>query len=166
MTYLAIVDWDADNRVEKYQDYLTEAEAAAHVGRVAGSFPDAFTALDPGGSFRNWLVDPVAKTVVIDPSPQVISELKRTMADAFITEGVTRITAEVPEWDSFERIALLASVWNMLGAPNSAQALARDIYLYVKTTVLPKLAPLDLAGLQAIDPTAADPFGDGAAWPS
>ena len=92
--------------------------------------------------------------------------LRKHLRRRFLEEGVTRIAAQVPEWDSFERVALLASVWNMLGPPNAAQALAKDIYLYVRDTALAKLDPLTLTELQAIDPSAADPFGDGSFWPT
>ncbi len=100
-------------------------------------------------------------------SATLLDNTRMGLRDEFIVEGVVRIIAQVPEWDSFARIALLASVWNMLGTPNSAQSLARDIYLYVKNTALPKLATVTTqAGLNAIDPTVADPFGDGTLWPT
>ncbi len=77
----------------------------------------------------------------------------------FLTEGVRRIGLQVSEWNSFERVALLASVWNMFGAaPNAQQAAARDIFLYLRDTVLPKLGGLTLAELQQIDAAAAQPF--------
>ena len=95
-----------------------------------------------------------------------LSGLRAQRRHEIITEGVLRIAVQVPEWDSLERVALLASIWNMLGAPNVAQALARDLYHYVKNTALPKLGPMTLAELQAVDPSAADPFGDGTPWPT
>ena len=96
-----------------------------------------------------------------------VTSLRANLRQAFIDEGILRIAAQVPEWDSFERVALLASVWNMFGGPpNAAQALARDIYLYVRDIALPRLGPLTLAQLQAADPTAADPFGGGTLWPT
>jgi hypothetical protein len=69
MQYLAIVAWDAEGRVAKYQDYATAAEAAAHVARAAQAFPLAFAAQDPGGGFRDWRVVDGALTLdpVIDP---------------------------------------------------------------------------------------------------
>lgn len=68
MTYLAIVAWTTANRVAKFQDYDTGAEATAHVDRVKGDFPDAFVSQHPGsGGVRDWLVDPVAKTLSVDP---------------------------------------------------------------------------------------------------
>lgn len=69
MTYLAVVAWDTDFRIAKYQDYLTEAEAVQHVARVLANFPDAFVAEDPGGGFRNWLIDPVAKSLSVVANP-------------------------------------------------------------------------------------------------
>ncbi|MBI4005759.1 MAG: hypothetical protein HY356_03730 [Gammaproteobacteria bacterium] len=72
--YIAIVDYDQDNRVTKYQDYKTQAEADAHVTRVLGKYPKAFTALDPGGGFSSWLVDPIAKTVSNTPHVETQEE--------------------------------------------------------------------------------------------
>lgn len=72
--YIAIVDYDLDNRVTKYQDYETQAEADDHVARVLGKFPKAFTAPDPGGGFSSWLVDPIAKTVSNSPHVETQEE--------------------------------------------------------------------------------------------
>ena len=71
MTFLAIVAWTGANRIAKYQDYPTDAEAIAHVARVLGNFPDAFVAPDPGGSFSDWLIDPVTKTLTVVPLPPI-----------------------------------------------------------------------------------------------
>ncbi len=102
------------------------------------------------------------------PPPAPLSDLKRDKKAEFKREGVARISAVIPEWDDFDRIALLASVWNMFGNPaNAAQTLAKDIYLYVKGTALPKLAALTTqTELDAVDPAAVDPFGDGSLWPT
>jgi len=72
--YIAIVDYDQDNRVTKYQDYKTQAEADAHVARVLGRYPKAFTAPDPGGGFSAWLVDPAAKTISNSPRVETQKE--------------------------------------------------------------------------------------------
>ena len=98
-----------------------------------------------------------------------LAAAKENKRHGFKAEGVKRIAAQVPEWNSFERVALLASVWNMLdsASANAAQDQAKDIYLYVKNTALPKLAAVTTqSALDAIDPTVADPFGDGTPWPA
>ena len=69
MPYLAIVKVSGSGRVEKYQEYSTQAEATAHVRRVLVNFPLAYSTLHPGGSFGDWLCDPVEKTAVVDPLP-------------------------------------------------------------------------------------------------
>ncbi len=98
---------------------------------------------------------------------QTLSSLRKRRRQEFISEGITRITTSVPEWDTFERVALIASIFNMFGnPPNAAQNLAKDIYLFVKNTALPKLTLLTLVQLQAVSPTAADPFDDGTLWPT
>ncbi len=133
-----------------------------YVERDAGVIVGRYAVAQPGR----------AEEFLSDSDPEILAlELataKDEKRDAFIAEGVTRITASVPEWNDFERIALLASVWNMLdgASATAAQDLAKDIYLYVKITALPKLAPLTLTQLQLVDPSAADPFGDGTPWPT
>ncbi len=169
MVTLAIVSWGADDRVTKYQDYQTEVEAAAHVTRVKDSFPNAFVTPHPGGGFRDWLVDPVAKTVSVVPPPLVLAELKSAKRADFIAEGVTRIAAQVPDWDSLDTIKTVAGLWTSHLAANAtvAQTVAKDIYLYARDTVPAKLAAVTTqAELDAIDPTAADAFGDGTPWPT
>ncbi len=114
-----------------------------------------------------------AEEFLSDSDPEILTLVlvtaKANKKNDFKVEGVKRIAAQVPEWDSFGRVAFLASVWNMLdgAAATAAQALAKDIYLYVKNTALPKVTAVTTqAALDAIDPTAADPFGDGTPWPT
>ncbi len=86
----------------------------------------------------------------------------------FIAEGLARIAAQVPAWNSFEVVELLLSIANMLNTANMtpAQSLANDVRLYVRDTALPKVAALAAAELGSVDPTAVDPFGDGTPWPT
>ena len=101
--------------------------------------------------------------------PQALSAHKMAKRGEFFAEGVTRIAAQVPDWDSLESIKTVAGIWVSHLATNAtvAQTTAKDIYLYVKNTVPPKLAAVTTqAALDAIDPTAADPFGDGSLWPT
>ena len=87
---------------------------------------------------------------------------------AFVDEGVTRIAAQVPDWNTIEAIKTAAGMWPAISSgATTAMLLAKDIYLYVRDTVPPKLAAVTTeAELDAIDPTAADPFGDGTPWPT
>ena len=102
-------------------------------------------------------------------NPAALPKMKQIKGAEFIAEGVTRIAAQVPDWDSLETIKTVAGLWASHLATNAtaSQLKAKDIYLYVRDTVPPKLAAVATqAELDAIDPTAADPFGDGTAWPS
>jgi len=72
--YIAIVDYNQYNRVTKYQDYETQADADAHVARMLSDFPKAFTTLDPGGGFASWLVDPDTKTISNSPHVETQAE--------------------------------------------------------------------------------------------
>ncbi len=69
MFFVAIVDWTVQNRVAKYQSYLTEAEATAHADDVRARFPKVFVAAHPGGGVGEWLIDPVAETLSVVPIP-------------------------------------------------------------------------------------------------
>ncbi len=101
--------------------------------------------------------------------PPTLDELKTAKKAEFATEGVKRIAAQVPDWDSLETIKTVSGLWVSHLATNAtpAQLKAKDIYLYVRDAVPPKIAAITTeADLAAIDPTAADPFGDGTPWPT
>ncbi len=169
MNFLAIVAWTDSNRLTKYQPYATQAEADSHVTRVLGDFPGAFVTPHPGGIPEDWLIDGAAQTVIISQSADVMNELKQIKKELFKAEAVVRMAAQVPAWNSFERIEFLVSISNLLNgaALTAAQRLALDILEYARDTVPPKIAAVaNQAALDAIDPTAADPFGDGTAWPT
>jgi hypothetical protein len=169
MSFLAIVAWTPGNRVAKYQEYATEGEAIAHVAGVAGTFPDAFVTPHPGSGFMDWLVDPVAKTLSVSQPPEILIEARTRKREAFITEAIVRIAAQVPDWDTLDAIKTVAGLWTSHLAANAtpAQLVAKNIYLYVRDTVPAKLDAIsDQAVLDAVDSTTADPFGDGTPWPS
>ena len=65
-SYLAIVAWDQDNQVTKFQPYALEADAEQHIARHGG-----FVVVRPAADWPHWEVDPIAKTisVVLRPSP-------------------------------------------------------------------------------------------------
>ena len=74
MSYLAIMNWDVNNRAWKGQPFptLVEAQAfAAEGGTLPGTRADAFAALSPGGNINDMIVDPVAKTITYIPIPPV-----------------------------------------------------------------------------------------------
>ena len=101
--------------------------------------------------------------------PPTLDELKTVKQGEFVTEGVNRIAAQVPDWDSIETIKTVSGLWVSHLATNAtaAQLTAKDIYLYVRDTVPGKIADIATeANLAAIDPTTADPFGDGTLWPT
>lgn len=85
----------------------------------------------------------------------------------FLKEAVVRIATQVPDWDSLDKIKTVAGMWPSLQAgANASMIAAKDIYLYAKNTAIPKLNAMNsLSTINAVDPTAADPFGDGTFWP-
>lgn len=103
------------------------------------------------------------------PPPPTNAELKSAKEAEFIAEGVTRIAAQVPDWDSLDAIKTVAGLWtsHLVANATPAQIKARNLYLYLRDTVPAKLAAVTTEGeLDAIDPNAADPFGDGSFWPT
>lgn len=103
------------------------------------------------------------------PPPRTLAEIKTEKRAAFVVEGVTRIAAQVPDWDSLDAIKTVAGLWVSHIAANAtaAQTAAKDIYLYLRDTVPARLAAVTAQDeLDAIDPSAADPFGDGSFWPA
>ena len=66
--FIAVVDWTAENRIAKYQDFATETDALAHVKRIKDRYPKAFVAAAPNGGFADWLVG--AGTLSYSPPPE------------------------------------------------------------------------------------------------
>ena len=90
--WIAVMAYDADNRITKYQPLSTLAAADAHVAKFIEIYPDAFSAESPGGSAGEWLVDPVAHTLANSPRP---SPVKSVLS---FDDFESRFTAE--EWDA------------------------------------------------------------------
>jgi len=105
---------------------------------------------------------------IFSPPPgPTLAALKRLKGQEFISEAVSRIAVQVPDWDTLDKIKLIAGLWPAISATvTPAQLQAKDLYVYVRDIVTSKLAAVttkvELAG---IDPAAADPFGDGTPWP-
>lgn len=91
---------------------------------------------------------------------EILNDKKTALRKAFVKEGVARISVAVPEWDSFEKIKLIASLWNLLVGANAtaAQVLARDIYLFVRDDALTRIGALTDATIDLVAPTVAKPF--------
>lgn len=108
-----------------------------------------------------------ATTVVSDHIPSLDPQRAEKERE-FVSEGVTRIAAQVPDWDTIEAIKVAAGMWAAISATATpAQIAAKDIYLFVRDTVPAKLAALTTkAEIDAVDQALADPFGDGTPWPA
>lgn len=106
-------------------------------------------------------------TAAAPPAP-TLDDLKALKRGEFLIEGLGRIALQVPDWDSLAAIKAVAGLWPAVaGTANAGQLAAKDVYLYLRDTVPAKLAAVSTqAELDAIDPTQADPFGDGSIWPA
>jgi|TARA_Y100000034_G_C6704195_1_gene310717 hypothetical protein len=166
--WIAIVEWPERG---KYADFNTRAEADAHVLAVVDRFPDAFAHKKPAGEeTEHWIVDVGAKTVTFDQEQAdttKLAEVKETKQEAFIKEGVKRIGAVMPDWDTLLMIKFAVGAWPSLAADASASMiLAKDIYLYVQDTATSAVnAMTTVEGVRAVDVTADTPL-PGEPWPT
>lgn len=96
------------------------------------------------------IADWIAEGNTPDTDDTYFPRSKLQKIEEYKTEGIKRIGLQVVEWNSFNIVALLASIWNMLGPPSAAQTQAKDIYVYVKNTAIPYINSID-TGDQAAD---------------
>ena len=82
----------------------------------------------------------------------VLDKVKQLKVNEYKNEGIRRIGVEVAEWNTFETVKFVASIWNMLGTPNVKQTKAKNIYMYMKNTAIPDVNALTMVqDVQAID---------------
>lgn len=89
--YLAIVRWDINGKLEKYQSFAQKADAEEHVKNYGG-----FVVVDPGGNSQFWVVDPFNKRIVVDNIAELNTAEKHRLErsirniEASITEKLIR----------------------------------------------------------------------------
>tara|TARA_R110002153_G_scaffold170950_2_gene323803 strand:- start:639 stop:1025 length:387 start_codon:yes stop_codon:yes gene_type:complete len=89
--FLSITGATADNKLAKFQEFESEADADAHALEYSG-----FVISDPGGNQEFWVVDMVAKTVVIDTSAETSVTTER--AWTALREKRDELLAETDWW--------------------------------------------------------------------
>tara|TARA_R110000868_G_scaffold176513_2_gene414227 strand:- start:1325 stop:1723 length:399 start_codon:yes stop_codon:yes gene_type:complete len=122
MTHLAVVKVNAQGRIEKFQEYDSQAEANAHVTRVLETFPLAYAVARPAGGPSAWLCDTAAKTAIYDPlppSPPTQDEIDSAAAKAYAKLTALRgmTPAQVGSWVD-------ANVTNLAQAQDAIKTLA------------------------------------------
>ncbi len=97
MPFVAIMEATPEGRVAKYQGFLTQAEADAHVVLFAVRHPDAFTAPLPADPISHWLIDMGAKTItIVPPPPPDYAAIDQATVDRLLLDsGVLRALATV-----------------------------------------------------------------------
>lgn len=96
-----------------------------------------------------------------------LADARAIAASAFKAEGLRRVGQAMSAWGDERTIRFLAATWNMLdgAAATAAQILAKDVYVFWNRR-RGEIDTMTAAQLEAFDPTAADPFGDGDGWPA
>ncbi len=102
--------------------------------------------------YREWVKQ--GNTPV--PDPDVLANVKVAKRREFIIEAVTRIKAQVPEWDTYEKIRLVVQLFQdgLLRAAGvtAEHTKAKDIYVFVKGTAIPDVnSKTTVADVQAMD---------------
>ena len=91
-----------------------------------------------------------------DADLDLLTRCREEKKGEYITEGVNRIKARVPEWDNFKEIGKSALILGEASDLTADQIAAKDIYLYIKNTALPNV---DAQGTPALV-NAIDVKGD------
>lgn len=67
----------------------------------------------------------------------ILNDLRSSLMSKTETEGVSRISAQVPEWDDLDTIKFIVSISNLLvmGNITPQQDIAKQIYLYAKSQI-------------------------------
>jgi hypothetical protein len=87
--FIAVMDFDADRRLKKYQgDFATLAEAQAHVDRMSSDYPNAFAAPDPGGGWFDWIVNPAGTAL------QASLRVRPARRDNRVVQAIRRLARE------------------------------------------------------------------------
>ena len=92
MKYIAIDHTEEGHH--KHQGFHTRDEAQTHID--SGELPNGFVALNPGGNYRYWAVDPVLKTVTLDSVTEAkvtatrVWEAEMQASDAELIKGLAR----------------------------------------------------------------------------
>ena len=145
--------------------HAVQWDSATSTGHVEYKDRSPETALTDISDYQSF----IDAWTAAEPPPPTLADNKQEKGQEFLTEAVNRMAARVPDWDNLSTIQTVAGLWVSHLATNAtaAQAAAKDIYLYVRDTVPAKLAAVATqAELDGIDPSAADPFGDGTPWPA
>lgn len=92
--FIAVVEWDAEERVTKYQDFKSEQDARDMVAGTIQRYPEAFVAPAPKGGPRDWKVSngALVSDAIVDPKPPTGAEKAEAQmtTDHFIRGWVKR----------------------------------------------------------------------------
>jgi len=95
--YLVVVNYSADNKITKLQEYETRAEADSHVGSVIDKYPKAFVIDNPPPySLEYTTVDPINKILIYDKTTQDFElAMNRWEDDMIKTDSFNHITKTI-----------------------------------------------------------------------
>jgi len=97
MTWIAVVKQDDEGRITKFLDFATEAEAVAHVAKVADTFPDAFASEAPEGGIRDFKADRggLISDPVVDVEPTAHEKRVKAYKDDLGEDALVNVIREV-----------------------------------------------------------------------
>jgi hypothetical protein len=120
--------------------------------------PYPFSKADVGDSPTRTIPDAEKNDIAAERNQSFEQDRLAEKRQGFKEAALSRIALAVPEWDTFEEVKLIASMWNMLGGtPTASQMLAKNIYVYAKTSIA-KLNGLAAVDMLTVDPSADLPF--------
>lgn len=164
-SFIAVMKSTA-GKLDKYQDFDTQAEADAHVAAHIGNFPNAFVAPDPGNNATSyWTIDEGAGTITYDQASHDADSLangkeaKYKEADAEyvgrslaaaegVTPGMGKVRGSTPD----QRLTALSIKANASGNAPLANALA-GVHDKLETLKDGIEGAANMAALDAIDIT-------------
>ena len=158
--WVAVVAYDGDNRVTKYQPFDSQSAADAHVAAFLSKYPDIFATTNPGGNVADWLVDPAAHTVSISARPLTNFFLAyEKFQNRFTADELDALGEFIYETDTdtgrLKRVRLMQA-YNRAVASNSIDLLAEKTATFMATLVEGKVLTQARSD-QILDPSQSSP---------
>ena len=92
--FIAIMQSTPENRLAKYMDFDTSAEAQAHVDRHVAKYPNAFVQSSIPAHWNDWIVDMTAQTISSFPDyAPTVAEARQRKRREELKKAMEKFTA-------------------------------------------------------------------------